>query len=265
MSQSYINSINVENLLRQGAGTSYDAVTGVSYLDFSDTSTKDLSENYFNISPKLTTAVYNNLISKLGVCAKITTPITNYETVLAGEVNTGEYNYYKYSNSVYSGKAETNSYKDVDNKYLLKFEDIVCKNANNYNVSPDKETDIYAFIKAVSDNNNEFSDISAFNGGFFFVDLDTISQVTTDEGNYLIKAGESVEIPVTFEYFIDTASFNKDSIKKTIVFAIKDSLYENEKYYEVELTGNMSQLGVNSINTSTGNTIHSEEIDSDLL
>lgn len=265
MSQSYINSIDVSDLILQGPGTSYNAVTGTSYLDFSGVTTNELSENYFNISPRLSNAIYNNLVEKLTTCANIITPVDNYESMLASDVNSGYYNYYKYSNSVYSSKAETDFYSNVDNKYLLKFEDIVCKDENNSNLSLDPDTNISSFIKSISSNSTDFTTLSAFNGAFFYVDLDTMSQVATDENSMLIQAGESIEIPVTFEYFIDKDSFDRSSIKKTLIFAIKDSLYRDENYYEVEIAGNTSSLNTNSIYTESNNIDLSNELDGDLL
>lgn len=265
MSQSYLQAISVEELINQGIGVSHYAETDSSYLDFNRVTSAELNENYFNVSPYLSYAVYNNIIDKLNDCINIVTPIDNYDDILGQDVNTGEYNYYKYNNSVYSKDAEGSLYNNVDNKYLLKFEDIICKDKNNLNVTLDSDTNISSFIKTVSSDNPYFTNMSDFNGAFFYVDLDTMSQVATDESNMLIQAGESIEIPVTFEYFIDQNSFERQNIKKTLIFAIKDSLYQDEKYYEIELSCNMNSLSANSIYTSSNTIDLSNNLDGDLL
>lgn len=266
MANSYIQSIDVNDILtKYGTSTSYTASVGTSYLDFTNTSVSQLSEYYFNISPRLSNAVFNNLIEKLASCENISSPVTNYEEILSHEVNTEEYNYYKYSNSVYSNNAVENLYSNVDNKYLLKFEDITCKDDNNTVLTLDSDTNISSFIQSISSNNTAFTSISDFNGAFLYPDLDSMSQITTDENSYLIKAGDSIEIPITFEYFIDADSFDKDNIKKTIVFTLKDSLYQDEKYFELEITGNINSLNTSSIYTSSNNVDLSKELSGDLL
>lgn len=265
MSNTYIDVLN--DIIR--SPYSYMDVDASDTLDFTNVESSDLQENYFNISPKVKKAVYDNLIDELAVCIKTIVPSENYESALSNELNTSEFNSYKYSNSVYSNDYSITNYSYVNNHYLLKFEDIIGV-IDGTAVSLTEDTNINTFIKSLdssaSGTNQGINSLSNYNGAFLYPDLDSISQVLiNDESNLLIKSGESVEIPITFEFFIDSNSFGKSNIKKSIIFAIKDSLYEDEKYFEVEIAGNANNTISNSIYSSVNNLSLENSLNNDLI
>lgn len=266
MLSSYIDVLN--DIIR--SPYSYTDVDTSNTLDFSYTDSSDLQENYFNISPKVKKAVYDNLIDELSECIKTIVPSENYESALANELNTSTFSSYKYSNSVYSNDYSITNYSYVDNNYLLKFEDIIGI-IDSTAVSLTEDTNINTFIKSLDSSpdsgaNEDISIIANYNGAFLYPDLDSISQVLiNDESNLLIKSGESVEIPITFEFFIDSNSFNRNNIKKSIVFTIKDSLYDDEKYFEVEIAGNATNTISNSIYSSVSNLSLENSLNNDLI
>lgn len=266
MSNTYISVLN--DIIR--GPYSYMDVDTSQVLDFTETTYSDLQENYFNISPKVKKAVYDNLIDELANCVKTIIPSENYETALSNELNTSQFNSYKYSNSVYSNNYSITNYSYIDNNYLLKFEDIIGI-IDGTAVSLTEDTNINTFIKSLDSTtesaaNKEISLLSYYNGAFLYPDLDSISQVLiNNESNLLIKSGESVEIPITFEFFIDQNSFDRNNIKKSIVFAIKDSLYEDEKYFEIEIAGNVNNNISNSIYSSINNLSLENSLNNDLI
>jgi hypothetical protein len=266
MSNSYINVLD-DIILNP---YSYTDVDTSDTLDFSDTEDSDLQKNYFNISPKVKKAVYDNLIAELTECIKTIVPSENYESALSYELNSEVFNSYKYSNSVYSNDYSITNYSYIDNNYLLKFEDIIGI-IDSTAVSLTEDTNINTFIKSLDSDSKSYTNIainslSKYNGAFLYPDLDSISQVLiNDESNLLIKSGESVEIPITFEFFIDSNSFDRNNIKKSIVFAIKDSLYDDEKYFEVEIAGNANSTISNSIYSSVNNLSLESSLNNDLI
>ena len=67
--------------------------------------------------------------------------------------------------------------------------------------------------------------------------MDNTSQILTDgteRGNKVIKVGESVSIPIVFEYYLNS----KQSITKTIIFELRNSIITNPINYIIEITGN---------------------------
>lgn len=265
MSNTYIDVLN--DIIR--SPYSYVDVDTSDTLDFANVESSDLQEKYFNISPKVKKAVYDNLIDELSACIKTLVPSENYESALSNELNTSDFNSYKYSNSVYSNDYSIINYSYVDNNYLLKFEDIIGV-IDGTAVSLTEDTNINTFIKSLdssaSSTNQEVNSLSNYNGAFLYPDLDSISQVLiNDESNLLIKSGENVEIPITFEFFIDSNSFDKSNIKKSIIFAIKDSLYDDEKYFEIEIAGNANNTISNSIYSSVNNLSLENSLNNDLI
>lgn len=261
--------INVSEEILHGPYSYMDVDTS-QILDFSDTSEDELQDKYFNISPKVKKAIYDNLIDELSACIKTVVPSEQYESALSNELNTSEFNSYKYSNSVYSNEYSITNYSYIDNNYLLKFEDIIGI-IDSTAVSLTEDTNINTFIKSLdiasnTNANSYIKSISYYNGAFLYPDLDSLSQVLiNDESNLLIKSGESVEIPVTFEFFMDSNTFDRNNIKKSIIFAIKDSLYDDEKYFEIELAGNNNSSISNSIYSSVNNLSLENDLNNDLI
>lgn len=121
---------------------------------------------------------------------------------------------------------------------------------NNTKIYLDNKTSISQFINSGLTNLGDFTTINSFDGAFLFVNLENKSQILTNGGerdNYEIPVGESVSIPITFEYFLS----EKKSISKRIMFDIRNSLLTNPLNYILELTANYdTSLNVNMYNTN---------------
>ena len=105
--------------------------------------------------------------------------------------------------------------------------------------------------------NNNFLESKNYTGAFLYPDIDTIQQVQIQDGDkqsLVIRPGESISIPITFEFYIATDdNSTQSSISKSLIFCIKDSQYNEPKYYEVEVIGNNSINDTNSIYTTIDN------------
>ena len=119
---------------------------------------------------------------------------------------------YKYSDIYYIGK-------DGSKKYYL-----------------DNETSISTFASKLSahlylgENKN-------YDGAFLYVNLENMSQILTEGGerdNKVIPVGESVSIPIVFEYYLSV----KEKISKRIMFDLRNSLVTNPLNYIIEITAN---------------------------
>jgi hypothetical protein len=121
---------------------------------------------------------------------------------------------------------------------------------NNTKIYLDNKTSISQFINSGLTNLGDFTTINSFDGAFLFVNLENKSQILTkgsERDNYEIPVGESVSIPITFEYFLS----EKKSISKRIMFDIRNSLLTNPLNYILELTANYdTSLNVNMYNTN---------------
>jgi hypothetical protein len=110
-------------------------------------------------------------------------------------------------------------------------------NVNNTKVYLDDSTSISKFVSSNVTNVGKLNTTSAFDGGFLFVNLENKSQILTKGGerdNYEIPVGESVSIPIVFEYFLS----EKQKISKRLMFDIRNSLLTNPINYILELTAN---------------------------
>lgn len=138
--------------------------------------------------------------------------------------------FFVYKNSTYGGNGE-------DNKYLMRFEDIQGKNANNQIVKLDNVTPVIDFLTKYKPTG--FTQDSDFSGAFFYPNLMNRSQIMTEGGekdSVYIDVGKSLSLPVVFEYYLDGEA--KQSIAKSLYFDIRNSLVSNPLHYMVELTGN---------------------------
>lgn len=175
---------------------------------------------------------------------------------------------FHYSNSIYSYNITDNGdYSNVDNSFIMKYEDITCrsKGQSNY-ITLDENTSIDEYIENIQstgniNNTKYFLNKENYAGAFLYPDLDNISQIMTSGGersSIVIKPGESISIPLTFEYFLPSTDSENSSdilnkISKKLVFAIKDSISSDGRYFELEVTGNRSSNFSDSIYTSIDN------------
>lgn len=211
-------------------------------------------------------ALYDEITKQFSYISNITDAITNndnYKYYISYAIANGKSDIFHYSDSIYSyNVTENNMYDYVTNSFITKYEDITCKlsNSDKY-VSLDENTDIDEYIKNIQSSGNVsasqyFLKKENYTGAFLYPDLDSLSQVMTDGGessSLVIKPGESVSIPLTFEYFIDSDSADINNISKKIIFAVKDSVMSDGKYYELEVTGNVSNNFTDSIYSTVDN------------
>lgn len=196
--------------------------------------------------------------------------LNNYTQYISYALNNNNKDVFNYYNSIYSSYVTnqsnaTNSY--IDNKFILKYEDIILKSGDKY-IKLDEKTNINDFIKAGEKGTNNQNEVETaintnflksvnYTGAFLYPDIDTIQQVQIQDGDkqsVIIRPGESISIPITFEFYIATDdNSTQSSISKSLIFCIKDSQYNEPKYYEVEVTGNNSINDTNSIYTTIDN------------
>ena len=194
----------------------------------------------------------------------------NYTQYISYALNNNNKDVFNYYNSIYSSYVTnqsnaTNSY--IDNKFILKYEDIILKSGDKY-IKLDEKTNINDFIKAGEKGSNNQNEIETaintnflksvnYTGAFLYPDIDTIQQVQIQDGDkqsVIIRPGESISIPITFEFYIaNDDNSTQSSISKSLIFCIKDSQYNEPKYYEIEITGNNSINDTNSIYTTIDN------------
>ena len=148
------------------------------------------------------------------------------------------------------------------NKVIYKYEDICgyLKTGSSTKVYLTSDTPISQFTKTsgkVDTKNYMLTDIESFDGAFLFVNVNNTSELLTDgteRGNVEIKVGESISVPIVFEYFLS----QKQQITKRLMFDIKKSLIETPLNYIFELTANYdSSLEANIDNVHT--TVISDE------
>lgn len=220
--------------------------------------------------------VYDKLTDAINQLSNIdgTNPVDvdeKYSQYISYAIANGKSDVFHYENSIYSYKVtENKDYGSVDNKFLMKYEDITCRaNTSKSSITLDEDTNIDEYISSIAKESNITSTVyfqskDKFTGAFFFPDLDNISQILTsgtDRANVMIKPGESISIPLTFEYFIpdddsdtsNSSSSTPSKISKKLIFVLKDSPMSSGKYYELEVTGNQSNNFADSIYTSIDN------------
>lgn len=142
------------------------------------------------------------------------------------------------------------SNKDNDKANIslaYKYEDywyITEENNKEKTVYLDNKTSISDWISA-GQKANHFNGLqeNKFTGAFLYVNLDNKTSLITKGGekdNYEIKVGESVSVPVVFEYFFYNGNNadSKDKLVKTIMFDIRNSLINNPLNYILEITAN---------------------------
>lgn len=226
--------------------------------------------NIFGISPIIPISYTgNNLYDEITDSFKDITDIGNtinnnnkYKDYISYAITNNKSDIFHYSNSIYSYNALNGDYNNINNSFIMKYEDITCKSmTGNKFISLDENTNIDEYIETIQTSGDisstqYFKEKKNYTGAFFYPDLDNISQVMTEGGersNIVIKPGESISIPLTFEYFILKEDTDINKLSKKLIFVIKDSLMSTGKYFEIEATGNQSSNFTDSIYTSIDN------------
>ena len=256
------------NYLKLDTNTSFDTQSILSY------------SKAFHFKPILPISYSNNkeydefqsALNELTVAhnSPIDNALNNYTQYISYALNNNNKDVFNYYNSIYSSYVTnqsnaTNSY--IDNKFILKYEDIILKSGDKY-IKLDEKTNINDFIKAGEKGSNNQNEVETaintnflksvnYTGAFLYPDIDTIQQVQIQDGDkqsVIIRPGESISIPITFEFYIaNDDNSTQSSISKSLIFCIKDSQYNEPKYYEIEITGNNSINDTNSIYTTIDN------------
>ena len=212
----------------------------------------------------------NDAFADISSVSNVINSNNNYKEYISYAIANSKTDVFHYLNSIYSKKAKSGDYSDITNSFLMKYEDITCKSKSGSSfISLDENTNIEKYIQNIQTSgdltsNSQFTKKSDYTGAFLYPDLDNISQVMTEGGersNILIKPGESISIPLTFEYFIpkdtdattDTTTDAINKISKKLIFVIKDSIMSDGRYFELEVTGNQSNNFTDSIYTSIDN------------
>ena len=142
-----------------------------------------------------------------------------------------DWSWFVYSNSNYGTKG------GESNKFLMKYEDIQGKNESMQTIYLDNTTSILNYMTKYHPNG--FSQDQDFSGAFLFPNLLTLNTILTagsEKDSVFIDVGESLSVPIIFEYYLDGTEHT--SVSKSIFFDLRNSLISNPLHYMIEITGN---------------------------
>lgn len=145
----------------------------------------------------------------------------------------------------------------LENNFITRFEDIAGISHNTVvgnsgskvsTVYLDEGTNIETFIDNYSPEN--FKSTSMYAGGFLFPNILSKELIMT-EGNEkdskYVEVGESLTIPIIFEYFSDE---DHPSISKSLYFDLRNSLISDPKHFMIEVIGHHDYTSTNDIYTN---------------
>ena len=139
-------------------------------------------------------------------------------------------------------------YNDDNNGFILKYEHLYyVQNENNVYLS--ENTSLSEFLVNYN-NSNKNLNIFNISGSFLFPELNHSSQLICgnesplDAQYYTVQVGDSVIIPLTFEYFLINSN-EKSSTSKTICFDIKPGADKNIIHYILTVTGSNTLTSYN--------------------
>lgn len=146
-------------------------------------------------------------------------------------------------------------YNNINNNYILRYEDIFYIDSNSEKIFLDKKTPISEFVTLASENSSINplgmlnGDVDSFIGAFLYPNISSITNILTTGGIHGYKEipiGKSVSIPITLEYFLNNSNTVKN-ITKTLCFDIKSSLYNEVSHYTLEVIINNETTSENKI------------------
>ena len=148
----------------------------------------------------------------------------------------------------------------TNNTVIYKYSDIngsIQKQNSETQIYLDSETPITLFATQenmkINPSLQGAANIYNYDGAFLYVNLENMSQILTsgaEKDSKIIPVGESVSIPIVFEYFLS----NMQSISKMIMFDLRNSLISNPLNYILEITANYdNSLQHNIYNTEITN------------
>lgn len=195
-----------------------------------------------------------------------------YDNLLPEKYNYNDLNimYDKYVTSSYPFfYIDPNSVGNKENRWLMRYEDIVAYNEKNDTyIHLDSNSPISAFIDKLNADYSVsgFSTVeqgiseSMFTGAFLFPELNDINNIMIDSKMTYrpLGVGQSLTVPLTFEYYLSNNDNSNETpitnIKKTICFDIRDSLAKDPLHYIIEVIGNYD-INASSMVYSDGDTL----------
>ena len=208
-------------------------------------SLRSLSSWLVEDNPEKKAALQSEMVKKIDGLSTIA-ELDAFDTAIYNEKPT---EFYIYANSLYN--TTENQHSDEENKYLMKYEDVKGFSSTGKPVYLDERTPLANYLADYTPIG--FSQDSDFNGAFLFPDLVSRAQIQTEgpEKSYVfVDAGESISIPIVFEYYLDGSS--KTKISKSLYFDIKNSLVANPVHYLIEVTGNYDLTATGDVFSSFG-------------
>lgn len=142
-----------------------------------------------------------------------------------------------------------------NNNWIMRYEDIVKTSSESTDAIEsylDPDTTFDSFLTTGSAT--RFTSVSSFTGGFLYPELISKDQIITEgeeKSSKYIEVGESISIPIVFEYFVDSSMKN---IKKSLYFDLRNSLVKDPQHYMIEIVGNYDFSSQNmTLYTNDGN------------
>lgn len=158
-----------------------------------------------------------------------------------------------YTNKTFDNFYQYTNVGDCTNIYLMRFEDIKYNNGHKI-ICLTENDNINDFNQQGSKYNLNHS-ITNYNGAFFFPDIIHRNNICIDgtdsnpNNSQIIEVGKEITIPITFEYCLGNTIGGNDivkSIKKSLYFDLKDSLYMDPKNFMIEITVNNNYSSLNN-------------------
>lgn len=220
----------------------YRARTGLSSSDGFAATMSDMMNYIKKIRDKASTEELDNIETSL--TASIAR-LSNYDSIFNNIYLNWTDEDFVYVNSKWSNKDVASK---TDNRYLLRYEDIVGKNQSTGSlVYIDSQTSIVNFLGTYQPKG--FAQDADFCGAFLYPELLSRATIMTEgdaNSSIYIDEGSKLTIPVIFEYYLDGNS-GRTTVTKSLYFDLRSSLIKDPVHYMIEVSGNYDF-------TSTGDT-----------
>lgn len=151
---------------------------------------------------------------------------------------------FMYINSKWCTKETKSAQADggINNKFIMRYEDICGRNkTSDQLIYIDSSTSIVNFINTYKPNG--FLQDTDFAGAFLYPDIQSKASIITDGTNndkVYIEEGESLTVPIVFEYYLDgkkSDTMDHTKVTKSLYFDLRNSLVKNPVHYMIEITG----------------------------
>lgn len=168
-----------------------------------------------------------------------------------------EDNYNSSSQSIYAKMRQTygdwyNYGLNSNNNWLMRYEDICGSTGNKSDVSTLKYlSEQTTFTDFRINQITNFTSDADFVGAFAYPSLESFETIMTDgkeKSSKYLEVGESLSIPLVFEYYVRNAS---DKISKSIYFDLRNSLVKDPMHFMVEFVGHYDYTQSGNIYSTT--------------